>query len=197
MADPSGGRKNLTQTVISIGELPQLASRDDSIKKRITTLLKNLSEDWMERKRDWRTGEVISSTHRWHWWILRGRIGGRVDAKTFRRLIDELEAEGKVIEVWEQRHPRRQAAHWVLSPKHFDKHDWIAIAKVIGREDIITRLKIDELVAKRLNSPPKIGKVIRKTYPSPFSTIGSLRKRNAGFSASGIAALLKLASESE
>ena len=119
-----------------------------------------------------------------------------MDAKTFRRLIDELEAEGKVIEVWEQRHPRRQAAHWVLCPEHFDKHDWIAIVKVVGQNSIITDLKIDELVAKRLNSPPKIGKVIRKTYPSPFPKT-PLRKRNAGFSASALTALLKLASESE
>ncbi len=123
-------------SVITVGELPKLASRDDNIKHRITTLLKNLSEDWRERKRDWRTGKVIS-TYRWHWWVLRGRIGGRVDAKTFRRLIDELEAEGEVIEIFEQRHPRRQAAHWVLCPMHFDKHQWTDIVKVVGREDII------------------------------------------------------------
>ena len=49
-------------SVITVGELPKLASRDDNIKHRITTLLKNLSEDWRERKRDWRTGKVISST---------------------------------------------------------------------------------------------------------------------------------------
>ena len=183
-------------SVITVGELPKLASRDDNIKHRITTLLKNLSEDWRERKRDWRTGKVISSTYRWHWWILRGRIGGRVCAETFRRLIDELEAEGEVIEVWEQRHPRRQAAHWVLCPKHFDKHQWTHIVKAIGRKDIISGLKIDERFAKPLKSPPKIGEVIRKTYPSPLPKI-PLRKRNAGFSASGIAALLKLASESE
>ena len=92
-------------SVITVGELPKLASRDDNIKHRITTLLQNLSEDWRERNRYVRTGR---RTYRWHWWMLRGRIGGRVDAETFRRLIDELEAQGEVIEVWEQRHPRRQ-----------------------------------------------------------------------------------------
>ena len=96
--------------------------------------------------------------------------------------------------MWEQRHPRRQAAHWVLSPKRFDKHQWTHIVKFVGREDLISRLKIDELVAKRLKSPPKIGDVIRKTYPSPFLTI-PLRKRDAGLSASALDALLKLAKE--
>ena len=143
MTDPSGGSNILTQTVITVGKLPQLASRDENIKQRITTLLKNLSEDWRERKRDWRTGKVISSTYRWHWWILRGRIGGRVDAKMFLRLIDELEAEGKVIEVWEQTHPRRQAAHWVLSPKHFHKHDWEKVVKAKGHHSVLARLNLD------------------------------------------------------
>ena len=81
-------------------------------------------------------------------------------------------------------------------PEHFDKHDWIAIVKVVGQKSIITDLKIDELVAKRLNSPPKIGKVIRKTYRSPFPKI-PLRRWNTGLSASALAALLKLAKESE
>ena len=186
--------------VIIVGDFPLPVSRDENIRRRMLTLLRRRTEDWTERKSVYNpnTGKYkrVDKSYRWHWCRLRERIGGRVDAKMFRRLIDELEAEGKVIEVWEQRHPRRQAAHWVLSPKHFDKHDWIAIVKVIGREDIITRLKIDQLVAKRLKSPPKIGEVIRKTYPSPFPKI-PVRKRNAGFSASGIAALLKLASESE
>ena len=190
----------MAESVITVGELPQPVSRDENIRTRIMTLLRRRTEDRWEKKHVYNhsTGKYrrIDKSYRWHWCALRERIGGRVDAIMFRRLIDELEAEGEVIEVWEQRHPRRQAAHWVLCPKHFDKHDWIAIVKVIGREDIITRLKIDQLVAKRLKSPPKIGEVIRKTYPSPFPKI-PLRKRNAGFSASALTALLKLASESE
>ena len=51
-------------TVKTIGELPKLASRDDSIKQRITTLLQNLSEDWRERNRYRRTGRRTYRCHR-------------------------------------------------------------------------------------------------------------------------------------
>ena len=137
----------MTQTVITVGEFPEPISRDENIRRRILTLLQRRSEDWTVRKwvYDANTGKErrMNNSYRWHWCRLRERIGGRVDAKMFRRLIDELEAEGEVVEVWEQTHPRRQAAHWVVSPKHFHKHDWEKVVKAKGHHSVLRRLNLD------------------------------------------------------
>ena len=129
--------------IVTVGELPQLVSVDEHIKHRILNLVSAKSDDWQERRK--------VDSWRWHWWILRSRIGGHVKADTFRRLIDELEEDGHLIEVWDWTHPRKQAAHFVLCPKHFHKHNWNRIVKARGREDVLDDLGLNRISRKSLN----------------------------------------------
>jgi hypothetical protein len=50
------------------------------------------------------------------WWELRIRIGGRVSADAFAQAIEDLLAEGQLIEVWLARADGRDAPHLLMLP---------------------------------------------------------------------------------
>ena len=120
------------RVVRMVTPLPDDPSRDEATKARI---LFHLGE---------RPRGACSFLHadRWSWGALRRVIGGRVRSAEFRRLVDELIAEGKVVEVREARVDgwRWRHQHVLVLAERFDRVAWHRLVEVVGREDALARL---------------------------------------------------------
>ncbi len=116
--------------------LPAEPSRDEVLKERMLYHLADTP----------RLGRCyFLSADRWSWAALRQIIGGRVRAAHFRRLVDELIAEGKVVEVWEAKVDgwswRHQ--HVLVLAERFHTIAWYRLVEVVGREDVLAQLGIE------------------------------------------------------
>ncbi len=133
-----GGKSRPSPAVVRIvTPLPAEPSRDEVLKARMLYHLADTP----------RLGRYsFLSSDRWSWAALHQIIGGRVRAAHFRRLIDELIAEGKVVEVWEAKVDgwswRHQ--HVLVLAERFHHIAWYRLVQVVGREDVLERLGIEE-----------------------------------------------------
>ena len=118
-----------------VAPLPDDPSRDGATKARI---LFHLGEPP-------RGASSFLSADRWSWGALRWVIGGRGRSAEFRRLVDELIAEGKVVEVREARVDgwRWRHQHVLVLAERFDRVAWHRLVEVVGREDVLMGLGIE------------------------------------------------------
>lgn len=81
-----------------------------------------------------RTGSVC-------WWELRHQLGGRVKVATFRPVLEELMAEGRLVEVWLDGPYGRQAPHALVLVEavRFLRYP---VAQARGRADVLPSLGI-------------------------------------------------------
>ncbi len=77
---------------------------------------------------------------RWHWGELRQAIGGRVTSEDFRRSVDELLADGLIVEVYEATGDWRDHRHLLALPERWAEYQWGDLVEVRVREDILGRL---------------------------------------------------------
>ena len=67
-----------------------------------------------------------------------------MSAARFRRLIDDLERDGLILEVVEASVGRREPRHSVVGVQHWGMEEWDTVLKVRGREDVLDRLGLTE-----------------------------------------------------
>jgi hypothetical protein len=72
------------------------------------------------------------------WWEARQRIGGRVTPEEFRRAVDELLAEGRLVEAWLERPDMRDGSHLLVMPGRLEALP-LAVARSRGRADVLER----------------------------------------------------------
>jgi len=85
----------------------------------------------------------------WSWWQVRHRLGGVVDTEAFRAIVQELLAEGLLVDVVEETGDRRMPRHLLVLVARWTLYDWASarIIAVEGREDVLRRLGVDTLGA--------------------------------------------------
>lgn len=87
----------------------------------------------------------------WHrpgalpWWEVRQRIGGRIRTEVFAEAIENLLAEGSLIEVWTKMLGARPDGHILMLPGHSDALRWPvvrarALREVLEQESWAQRL---------------------------------------------------------
>src|SRR5205823_3542415 len=72
------------------------------------------------------------------WWSVRQAIGGRVRTEAFRRAVEELLAQGALVEAWLEARDQRARPHVLLLPGALGELDR-AVCEVRGREDVLRR----------------------------------------------------------
>ena len=107
--------------------------RDEILKER---LLAALGRD--QRWPDW-------GPARWSYANLRRELGGRIVSTHFRRLIDELIAEGLVVEVREPAKNRgfREHRHVVVRVDRWYEARWGLLVEVTARQDVLAALGLE------------------------------------------------------
>jgi hypothetical protein len=91
-----------------IGAPPPRPSRAESVK---AALLRAVAAGlcWSDDRWQYPPGTLP-------WWEARIRLGGRVPAAAFAGAVEDLLAEGKLIEVWLERSGGRDAPHLLMIP---------------------------------------------------------------------------------
>ena len=84
----------------------------------------------------------VDKQRRWRWWELRQHLGGAVDTVRFRRLVDELAAQGLLLEVFEVAGKRLPPRHMLVLTERWNLYKWGELIEVRGREDVLRRLGI-------------------------------------------------------
>lgn len=104
---------------------PEDASPLSTLKRRILDLL-SLQPN----------GDAI----RWPWWALRQALGGYVRSQQVRAAVEELIAEGRLLEVWDTSRGRRQPRHTLVRREFWARHSWRRISRIRGRGDTLREL---------------------------------------------------------
>ena len=113
------------------------APRDETLKQRLLAALgrEHRWSDWGPAK--------------WSYADLRRELGDRVVSSHFRRLMDDLIAEGLVVEVREPAKNRgfRQHRHVVVQADRWREARWGLLVEVRGREDVLAALGLADPAA--------------------------------------------------
>jgi hypothetical protein len=99
--------------IATIGAPAERLSRPEAIKARILRVVAagGCWPGWRGEPDRWRhlPGTLP-------WWEVRQRLGGRVSASDFAGAVEDLLAEGRLIEVWLQQVDDRDAPHLLMLP---------------------------------------------------------------------------------
>lgn len=113
--------------IVTLGGLPQRPDPATNLRRRILEALRaggTWSQDGVPGARPW--------------WALRQAVGGRVDAATFAQAVEDLMAEGKVVEVWLRVPDRREPPHLLLLPGSRVPLRY-PVARARGRPEVLAR----------------------------------------------------------
>jgi len=93
-----GGDKD---AIIEKGRVPKKPSAHEVLRRRVL--------EFVGKK-----GGVV------RWWELRQNLGGVYSTEAVREVVDELIAEGKLLEAWFQPPTRHEPHHWLVLPQALD-----------------------------------------------------------------------------
>jgi len=105
--------------VIEKGRVPEKPSSREVLRRRVL--------EFVERKRK---GVV-------RWWELRQNLGGAYSTEVVRGVVDELIAQGELLEAWFQPPARHDPHHWLVLPHALDLLP--GVHKIRGRRDVVER----------------------------------------------------------
>lgn len=122
-----------TPVVVTLGAPPTPEDDRERLKKRIIGLLRaGVPRLYRAEER----GPWLTPPGACAWWEMRQRVGGRTARADFRAAVDDLLAEGRLIEVWLALPGRRTPAHALLLPGASAalRHP---VAQARGRSDVL------------------------------------------------------------
>lgn len=125
MDRPIKGPSGVRQGIVTLGGPPQRPDPGAKLRQRILEAL--------ETGGSWSQDGVPGARP---WWAVRKAVGGRVNAVTFAQAVEELIAEGKVIEVWLSMPDRREPPHLLVLPS-FRVVLRYPVARARGRPEVL------------------------------------------------------------
>ena len=120
-------------TIRSVVRPWQPLLQDDAVRVRIRTVLACSTEQFF--------GGAGGSDRPWSWWMLRHVLGGAVDTVRFRRFIDEMIAEGLLVEVIQRAGVRLTPRHLLILTEQWGEYALHpgTLLTVRGRTDVLRR----------------------------------------------------------
>jgi hypothetical protein len=113
--------------IVTRGALPVIPGERERLKGRILRMLPARGYRWLNPEA---SGGVCN------WAYIRQDLGGRVPAEEFRSLVEELLAEGRLVEVWLREETARKAPHLLALPESVP-HLRRPVAVARGRAELL------------------------------------------------------------